>query len=135
MVKRTLCGSPPYEPLKLRAGEAGELEAAQTEAPVEAAGSAGADQDGHTGAPNGHAQQLDPPQAEGHSGPGDEDPDELDLYGDMAGEAASTAIVVTGILVKDADNVAKQVQAAAEVRSTPVTLGRLHPTLLHLKVM
>jgi len=39
------------------------------------------------GSANGHAQQLHPPQASGHGGAADEDPDELDLYGDMAGAA------------------------------------------------
>ena len=48
----------------------------QSAAPQTAPGGGGA---------NGHAQQLHPPQASGHSGAADEDPDELDLYGDMAG--------------------------------------------------
>jgi hypothetical protein len=76
--------------VQLHAGEAGELDAAQAETSAEAVAPAGGDQDGHGGSANGHAQQLNPPQAEGHDRPGDEDPDELDLYGDMAGEANVT---------------------------------------------
>ena len=88
-VSTGLCGT---------AGDADEGQLPEEAAPpaeaAEPAVPSGADQSAAAqralaGAADGHAQQLHPPQASGHGGAADEDPDELDLYGDMAGAAAS----------------------------------------------
>ncbi len=100
---------------KQSAGDAdeGQLpdEAVPSAEPAQPAGPSAADDQGAApqtapdGGANGHAQQLHPPQASGHGGAADEDPDELDLYGDMAGAAtrptAGTAECTSAVVTYD----------------------------------